>query len=48
MHSRLVFLSALAAAFVGSIGAAVLISRLNLNQDIFEGWIMLAERLSDC
>jgi high-affinity iron transporter len=33
---------ALAAAFLASIGAAVLISRLNLNQDIFEGWVMLA------
>src|SRR4051812_33130128 len=33
--------AALAAAFAGSIGAAVIISRLNLNQDIFEGWVML-------
>ncbi len=33
--------AALGAAFVGSIGAAVIISRLHLNQDIFEGWIML-------
>ena len=33
---------ALAAAFLASIGAAVLISRLSLNQDIFEGWVMLA------
>ena len=33
--------SALAAAFVGSIGVAVLISRTNYNQDIFEGWVML-------
>jgi high-affinity iron transporter len=33
--------AALAAAFVGSIGVAVLISRLNLNEDLFEGWIML-------
>ena len=33
--------AALAAAFVGSIGAAILISRLHLNQDIFEGWVML-------
>jgi high-affinity iron transporter len=33
--------AALAAAFVGSIGVAVLISRLNLNEDVFEGWIML-------
>ena len=34
--------AALGAAFVGSIGVAVLLSRLNWNQDIFEGWIMLA------
>src|SRR5579864_2471070 len=34
--------AALAAAFVGSIGVAVLISRTNYNQDIFEGWVMLA------
>ena len=33
--------AALAAAFVGSVGAAVVISRLHLNQDIFEGWVML-------
>src|ERR1700684_1524336 len=33
--------AALAAAFVGSIGIAVVISRLNWNEDIFEGWIML-------
>ncbi len=33
--------SALVAAFVGSIGVAVLLSRLHWNQDIFEGWIML-------
>jgi FTR1 family protein len=33
--------AALAAAFAGSIGAAILISRMNWNQDIFEGWIML-------
>jgi FTR1 family protein len=31
----------LGAAFAGSIGAAIVISRLNLNQDIFEGWVML-------
>jgi high-affinity iron transporter len=31
----------LAAAFVGSIGLAVVISRLNWNEDVFEGWIML-------
>ena len=34
--------AALAAAFVGSIGVAVLVARLNLNQDIVEGWVMLA------
>src|ERR1700751_6043590 len=33
--------AALGAAFVGSIAAAVVISRLYLNQDIFEGWVML-------
>src|ERR1039458_5239423 len=33
--------AALAAAFAGSIGIAVVLSRLNWNQDIFEGWIML-------
>src|SRR5271163_3955677 len=34
--------AALAAAFAGSIGVAVVLSRLNWNEDIFEGWIMLA------
>src|SRR5271170_7639554 len=33
--------AALAAAFVGSIGMAILLSRFNLNEDIFEGWVML-------
>jgi high-affinity iron transporter len=33
--------AALGAAFVGSIGVAVLMSRLNLNEDAFEGWVML-------
>src|SRR5882724_7166713 len=33
--------AALGAAFVGSIGAALLISHLQWNQDIFEGWVML-------
>ena len=33
--------SALVVAFLGSIGAAILLSRAHLNQDIFEGWIML-------
>jgi high-affinity iron transporter len=32
----------LGCAFTASIGAAVLVSRLNLNQDIVEGWIYLA------
>lgn len=31
----------LGAAFAGSIGAAIVISRLKVNQDIFEGWVML-------
>src|SRR5439155_19993798 len=33
---------ALAAAFVASIGIAIGLSRLQWNQEIFEGWIMLA------
>src|SRR5437867_745981 len=33
--------AALAAAFAGSIGAALIISRMKWNQDIFEGWVML-------
>src|SRR5689334_1814276 len=33
--------SALVAAFLGSIGVAIALSRTNLNQDIFEGWVML-------
>ena len=33
--------AALIAAFLGSIGVAVALSRTNLNQDIFEGWVML-------
>src|SRR5579863_3413454 len=33
--------AALAAAFVGSIGVAILLSKLNLNEDVFEGWVML-------
>src|SRR5689334_1032520 len=32
----------LGAAFVGSIVVAILVARLNLNQDIVEGWVMLA------
>ena len=34
--------AALVAAFLGSIGVAVLVSRTHLNQDIVEGWVMLA------
>ena len=34
--------AALVSAFVGSIGIAVLLSRTKWNQDIFEGWVMLA------
>ena len=33
--------AALAAAFVGSIGVAIVISRTHLNEDAFEGWVML-------
>jgi high-affinity iron transporter len=33
--------AALGAAFVGSIGVAILISRFHLNEDIVEGWVML-------
>jgi high-affinity iron transporter len=33
--------SALAAAFLASIGLAAVISRMNWNEDVFEGWIML-------
>jgi FTR1 family protein len=31
----------LAAAFLGSIGVAIVISRTHLNEDAFEGWVML-------
>lgn len=34
--------AALAAAAVASVAGAVLLARLRLNEDIFEGWIMLA------
>jgi high-affinity iron transporter len=34
--------AALGAAFLGSIGVAVLLSRTHFNEDIFEGWVMLA------
>lgn len=33
--------AALGTAFVGSVAGAVLLSRLKLNEDVFEGWIML-------
>ena len=33
--------AALISAFVGSIGVAVLLSRMNLNEDVFEGVVML-------
>src|SRR5258707_12419203 len=34
--------AALGGAFLGSIAVAVLISRTHWNEDVFEGWIMLA------
>jgi high-affinity iron transporter len=34
--------AALVSAFLGSIGVAVLLARTRWNEDIFEGWIMLA------
>ena len=37
---RAVF-AALGTAFVASIGCATILSRLQLNEDIFEGWVML-------
>src|SRR5437660_3388470 len=33
--------AALAAAFLGSIGVAIVISKTHLNEDVFEGWIYL-------
>jgi high-affinity iron transporter len=33
--------AALGAAFLGSIGVAIVISRAHLNQDVFEGWVQL-------
>jgi high-affinity iron transporter len=33
--------AALGAAFLASLGCAILLSRLQLNEDIFEGWVML-------
>src|SRR5271170_1562053 len=38
---RMSVYAALAAAFAGSIGVAVVVSRFKLNEDIFEGWVML-------
>ena len=40
--------AALVAAFVGSIGIAILLSRTQWNQDIFEGWVMLAAAFFVC
>ena len=37
--------AALAAAFAGSVVVAILLSRLQVNEDAFEGWIMLAAAL---
>ena len=34
--------AALGTAFAGSIALAVVLSRLKWNQDVFEGWVMLA------
>jgi len=39
---RTIVFWALGAAFAGSLGVAYLISRTAYNQDIFEGWVMLA------
>src|SRR5579863_2278286 len=33
--------AALVAAFLGSIGVAIAMSRAHLNEDVFEGWVML-------
>jgi high-affinity iron transporter len=38
---RKVVYAALGAAFLGSIGVAVVIARTHLNEDAFEGWVML-------
>jgi high-affinity iron transporter len=38
---RKVVYAALGAAFLGSIGVAIVIARTHLNEDAFEGWIML-------
>ena len=39
---RRVVYAALVSAFVASVAVAVVLSRIQFNQDIFEGWIMLA------
>ena len=33
---------ALGSAFIASIGVAILLSRFQFNEDLFEGWVMLA------
>src|SRR5215469_10360115 len=38
---RRVVYAALGAAFVSSIGVAIVLSRTEFNEDIFEGWVML-------
>ena len=39
---RKAVLGALASAFAASIGVAILLSRFQFNEDLFEGWVMLA------
>jgi high-affinity iron transporter len=34
--------AALGSAFVASLGVAILLSRFQFNEDLFEGWVMLA------
>src|SRR6202041_3079727 len=34
--------AAIATAFAGSVGVGIVISRTHWNEDVFEGWIMLA------
>jgi high-affinity iron transporter len=41
-HLRRAVFAGLATAFAGSVLAAVLLSRLQVNEDVFEGWILLA------
>jgi high-affinity iron transporter len=41
LELRKAVFAALGAAFVGSVAGAVLLSRLKLNEDVFEGWVML-------